>query len=175
METLLNDQVNENLTRARERMKSDYDKGKRDTECNPGDWVYLGKQKRTSGLSEYFEGPFLVLTRRGPNVKLRVRCGKEKVVHLNRCKKCPTPDTELHLDGIMAGQQPTENMTIMDPDEFSEHDSDYNEVGSTDDQAEVDRVTQLRRSNRQRNPPKWLRDETWPEKFSDDSGDTTSP
>ena len=102
MESLVNDQVNENLTHSRAKMKTDYDKGKKDTECNPGEWVFLKIQKRKSGLSKYFEGPYLVLTRRGPNVKLRTRHGREKVVHLNQCKKCPTPGTELQLAEVLA-------------------------------------------------------------------------
>ena len=37
MEVLVNEAVNDNLTRGRAKMKSDYDKGKKDTECQPLD------------------------------------------------------------------------------------------------------------------------------------------
>ena len=67
-------------------MKTEYDRGKKDTISKTGDWVYVRNQKRKGGLSPYFEGPYPVLSRRGPNVKLRFRNGREKVVHLNRCK-----------------------------------------------------------------------------------------
>ena len=94
MEVLVNGQVNDNLAQERARMKSEYDRGKRDMVCEVGDWVYLRNERMKSGLSPYFEGPYPILSRRGPNVKLRLRNGREKV-HLNRCKMCQSPGTEI--------------------------------------------------------------------------------
>ena len=85
MENLINKQVNDNLTEARARMKTAYDRGKKDTICYPGDWVYVKNQRRRSGLSPHFEGPYPVLSRRGPNVKLRTLIIMEKMA--NTCKK----------------------------------------------------------------------------------------
>ena len=69
MEVLVNEQVNDNLAQSRARMKSEYDRGKRDTVSEIGDWVYLRIERRRSGLSPCFEGPYPILSRRGPNVK----------------------------------------------------------------------------------------------------------
>ena len=45
IEVLVNEQVNDNLSQSRAIMKSQYDKGKRDTACEAGDWVYLKNEK----------------------------------------------------------------------------------------------------------------------------------
>ena len=50
IENLVNQQVNDNLTQARARMKAEYDRGKKDTISKTGDWVYVRNQRRC-GLS----------------------------------------------------------------------------------------------------------------------------
>ena len=125
MEDLVNEQVNDNLTEARARMKTKYDRGKKDTICHPGDWVYIKNQRRRSGLSPHFEGPYPVLSRRGPNIKLRTRNGKEKLVHLNRCKKCPQPNTEIRLEIADARDQSSQDTALSEPGSSSETGSTY--------------------------------------------------
>ena len=57
IENLVNQQVNDNLTQARARMKAEYDRGKKDTISKTGDWVYVRNQRRC-GLSPYFVGSY---------------------------------------------------------------------------------------------------------------------
>ena len=94
MEIIVKEQVNDNLAQARDRMKAEYDQGERDASLEASNWVYLRKESRKNGLSLYFEGTYSVLSSRGPTIKLGLRNGREKVVHLNRCKKCQFPGAE---------------------------------------------------------------------------------
>ena len=58
--------------------------GKRDARCKAGDTVLLRKELR-GALDCRYEGPYTILRRSGENIKLSFP-GKDKWVHLNRCK-----------------------------------------------------------------------------------------
>ena len=82
--------------------------------------VTLRNKRRRSGLSPYFEGPYPILSRRGPNVKLRLRNGKEKVVHLNRCKGSPSPDTEIRFGASDEEENQTQCSSTTDSELYNE-------------------------------------------------------
>ena len=175
MEVLLNDEVNESLTQARVKMKADYDKGKKDTDCQPGSWVFLKDQNRKSSLSPCFQGPYIVLSRKGPNVKLRFRNGRARVVHLNRCKNCPRPSVEIQVEGNnLASQSEMEDANLTESDTISGNETDTEDpVGTDPSDIGSNPGTHLRRSTRERQPPTWLQEELWPDNFSDDSISST--
>ena len=174
-ETLVNDQVNDNLAQARAKMKAEYDRGKRDTASKAGDWVYLRNERRGNGLIPYFEGPHMIISRRGPNVKLRLRNGKEKVVHLNRCKRCPPPNSEWQLGMSDVEEQHAQSNPVIDSESLSEIDpigeQTEESIASGDLELEPEpepEPPEVRRSSRSRRAPKWLQ-EAWHEGAQDDS------
>ena len=77
--------VGENLQEARGRMKRFYNRGKTTTEVTKGDFVGLKKQPRPSGLDPCYLGPYQVIRRRGVDIEIQVE-GRQRLVHLNRCK-----------------------------------------------------------------------------------------
>ena len=172
-ETLVNDQVNDNLAQARAKMKAEYDRGKRDTPSEAGDWVYLRNERRGNGLIPYYEGPYMVISRRGPNVKLRLHNGKEKVVHLNRCKRCPPPNSEWQLGMSDVEEQHAQSNPVIDSESLSETDpigeQTEESIASGDLEPEPEpEPPEVRRSSRPRRAPKWLQ-EAWHEGVQDDS------
>ena len=82
----LHDVAMQNLARANASSKQSYDRGKKDSDVRPGDYVFLHKEVRQSSLDPLYDGPFLVLKREDANVLLKLG-SRDKVVHLNRCKK----------------------------------------------------------------------------------------
>ena len=89
----LHDKAAQNLEKAGTTSKQYYDQGKKDSNICPGDYVFLRNETRQSSLDPMYAGPFLVLTRQNANVRLRIG-GRDKIVHLNRCKKC-VPDVRI--------------------------------------------------------------------------------
>ena len=83
----LHQRAMQNSSEARGSSKLYYDQGKKDSDVRAGDYVYLRKEVRNSSLDLLYDGPFLVIDRRGVNVLLKME-GGDQTVHLNRCKKC---------------------------------------------------------------------------------------
>ena len=75
-------------------MKRFYDRGKTTTEVTKGDFVGLKKQPRPSGLDPCYLGPYQVIRRRGVDVEIQVE-GRQRLVHLNRCKNVQTIRTSV--------------------------------------------------------------------------------
>ena len=137
-------------------MKKNYDKGKISTECKTEDWVYLRNQRRKNGLSSHFNGPFQVLSRGGPNVRLILRYDIEKIVHLNRCKLCPLPTLGEHLE-IDTGEKLGINTDYIESDSQKEPESSDDETEADGTSAQLSETSAHpcpRRSGRQRQRPK---------------------
>ena len=83
----LHQRAAQNSSEARASSKLYYDRDKRESDIQPGDYVYLRRAVRNSSLDPLYDGPFLVIVRRGVNVLLKMESGDQNV-HLNRCKKC---------------------------------------------------------------------------------------
>ena len=77
----------QNSRDAKERIKRTYDRSKKDSIASEGDQVFLRNESRCDSLDPLYIGPYLVTKKRKANVLLRdLITGKEKWVHLNRCK-----------------------------------------------------------------------------------------
>ena len=74
--------IEKNLAKARQRFNS----GKSSMEIDEGDRVMLKRSMVQYSLSPRYDGPFEVLDRRGPNVKVQIG-SKDRWVHLNNVKK----------------------------------------------------------------------------------------
>ena len=72
LEGMINDEVEENLTQARSKMKKCYDKGKEETRVDVGDMILLKNQNRKNGLDQQYNGPFIVIKRKLPNIQIRL-------------------------------------------------------------------------------------------------------
>ena len=76
----------ENIDRNLVRVRDCYNLGKSGTDFNKGDKVVLKRNMVQDSLSAKYDGPFEVLERSGPDVKLQLAV-KERWVHLNNVKK----------------------------------------------------------------------------------------
>ena len=56
LEGMVNDEVEENLTQARSKMKKCYDRGKEESSVDIGDMILLKNQNRKSGLDQQYTG-----------------------------------------------------------------------------------------------------------------------
>ena len=115
-----------------------------------------------------------MLLKRGPNVKLRLRNGMKKMVHLNRCKSCSPPlwgHSEIDTGEMSEGKTDyTESESQREP-EFSNDEADAESTSSILSQPGPYPIS--RRSGRRRQRPKWLQDDSWIDNLSDDSADAT--
>ena len=68
-------------------MKRNYDVGKSTSQIDVGDFVLVKNETRKDCLVSLYKGPFSVLKRTGPNVRIQISGEKEKIVHLNRCRR----------------------------------------------------------------------------------------
>ena len=82
LEEIAEENIKTNLQRERER----YNASKTTSDINEGDRVMLRRNKMEYSLSPKFDGPFDVLWRKGPNVKLRLP-RRDKWVHLDHVKR----------------------------------------------------------------------------------------
>ena len=87
LENIARENIDANLTKARSR----YNAGKTVSNIENGDKVMVRRNKTQDSLSPRFDGPFEVLQRRGPDVRLRLR-SKDKWIHLNNVKKYVGPE-----------------------------------------------------------------------------------
>ena len=76
------DNIRENLSRARRR----YNQGKAESPICQGDVVMLRRNTISDGLTEKFNGPYEVLGRRGPDVKVRLN-RRDRWIHIDNVKK----------------------------------------------------------------------------------------
>ena len=81
----LNAIASRNQESQRARSKKYYDRGKETSDLTVGDQVLLRREQRKSSLDPKFDGPFPVISRRGPNLEIQ-RGSRRQWVHLNRCK-----------------------------------------------------------------------------------------
>ena len=80
--------VYENVMNSQRRMEKSYNRETKDSVIESGYWVWLRNEARQHGLSPMYRGPWLVIERRGVNLRLADSEGAEtQLVHLNRCKK----------------------------------------------------------------------------------------
>ena len=61
----VNEEAEENLEMARDRMKRAYDKGKSESGSGAGNLILLKKHNRKSGLDPHFKGSYPVLEEKG--------------------------------------------------------------------------------------------------------------
>ena len=164
-EDLINRSVSENLEQSRRTMKKNYDVGKSDSGVEAGDFVLVRDEVRS---------PFCVLLRTGPNVKVRFDSGKEKVIHLNRCKRY-SPAFATKSKSNCAGSLTTLDLESQSEEEqyFSDNDTNkvtpevYSEHGTTENVVEpAGFKNDFRTSGRIRRMPQWLQDEQWPDDWS---------
>ena len=95
---VVDSRVNTNLDESRSRMRRDYRAKSSQTNLRAGDMVLLKNEPRLDGLEPHFRGPYSVIERMGVNVKINIDGGKQKVVHMNRCKAYHPP-TEVCIPG----------------------------------------------------------------------------
>ena len=175
MEDMINDEVGENLTQSRATMKNYFDKGKVDSKIGIGDLVLLKNQNRKSSLDQMFDGPYAVIHRKGPNVLIKQRIGKErsleKWIHLNRCKPClpklyfpncyRTKAADIGLPERYGSEDDSEEEYTTVPVQNPEFEEIVSDVGP-------------RTSNRIRKPSRKLIESEWLDDPSDDSFDDES-
>lgn len=83
----------ENLLKAKEKSKIQYDKKINIQEFKPGDWVYLLKENRKGKLDDHYIGPYLVKNvEKNHNVKIQIKLNRTKAVHANRLKLAYVPE-----------------------------------------------------------------------------------
>ena len=75
----------ENIYRNLDRMRSSRNKGRTSSRIQVGDRVMLKRNNLQDSLAPRFDGPYSVIRRKGPSVKLRLT-RRNKWVHLNHCK-----------------------------------------------------------------------------------------
>ena len=75
----------ENINRNLDTMRRSRNKGRTSSRIQVGDRVMLKRNNLQDSLAARFDGPYSVLGRKGPSVKLRLR-RRDKWVHLNHCK-----------------------------------------------------------------------------------------
>ena len=127
-----------------------------------GDRVMIRRNKVEDTLSPRFDGPFEVVQRRGPNVKLHLR-RKDKWVHLNHVKRYsgtePTIVTADHAAATVRGEihfQGSEVGPIEDPDEETQIAG--LEGANSNDDVESATGAERRYPDRSRRPPKRFTD-----------------
>ena len=134
-ENLINQSVTDNLERAQDIMKKSYDTASKPLhEITVGDLVLVKDETRKDCLEPIYKGPYRVLKRVGPNIKILVDGQKEKVIHLNRCKRhckglgslelidddwstSSDPETQ---DVIVGGTPYPEESEVSDPESIEE-------------------------------------------------------
>ena len=116
LEKIARDSIERNLSKVRQR----YNAGKRETEVDKGDMVMLKSNITKDSLSPRYDGPFLVIERRGPDVKLRLT-NKYRWVHLNNVKKYAEPNQSMMhgTSQLQGGNQATVSDEADDPREQS--------------------------------------------------------
>ena len=75
----------ENINRNLERVRLSRNKGRTFSYIQVGDRVMLKRNRLQDSLAPRFDGPYSVIGRNGPSVKLRLT-SQNKWVHLNNCK-----------------------------------------------------------------------------------------
>ena len=168
------DGVTEKVTLAQERMQRNYNRGTKETEVHPGDWVWLRHEARSHTLSPMFGEPWLVVEKQGVNVHLSNPDGaRREVVHLNRCKKAAKhlslEDESSSQRFVYLGEKPSTEQTIIceyrgdstDGAIPGEHGDNMNSQTLSEhrtlenNQHNQDYSNVLRRSVRSRKEPKW--------------------
>ena len=157
--------------KSRIRAKKFYDRKSHSRSTTTGDWVMIRREARKDALDLHFEGPFEVIQRKGPNVKVRssrVRDGK--LVHLNRCR--PWGNREISIPYHEAGDKRGEMAPETDEEDLGSDESDspvllnpkMNQLDPESDFEGSKRSSGtiaeegggLRRSTRSRNRPDWF-------------------
>ena len=102
-------EVGDRLQVQKQKQAEYYNTGKKDKVVDKGDLVYIKDLTRANCLSPKFVGPFKVMWRKGPNVKVMLSANKEKVIHLNNCKVITESQfTDTELEHFQAANQPDE-------------------------------------------------------------------
>ena len=91
-------EVGQKMKVEKEKRAMYYNQGKQNKPAEKGDLVYIKDNARSHCLAPKFVGPFEVLWRRGPNIKVKLHENKEKVVHLNNCKIVKDSNYEIYAD-----------------------------------------------------------------------------
>ena len=144
-------EVGQKMKVEKEKRAMYYNQGKQNKPAEKGDLVYIKDNARSHCLAPKFVGPFEVLWRRGPNVKVKLHENKEKVVHLNNCKIVKDSNYEIYADTA----EPT---TVMPSnDQFLTEDDagvpDGNAFDAGDEAEELELSIAARRTPRQRTQP----------------------
>ena len=143
----LYERVASNTGITQDRMKRNYDKGAKESDIVPVDWVLVKDECRPNTLAPLFKNPWLVAEKRDGNLHISDQnSAKTRVVRVNRCKKAPPESRDVTLREEIS--EAISNNTYDDP-MFTPSSSD--EMGIEND-------TGLRRSTRQRRALNWYGD-----------------
>ena len=124
---------------SKERMRERYNMSARSSSIKPGDYVFERNETRADSLDPKFKGPFRVIERRGPNLKIERRRGP-KWIHANRCKLYEGVGNSIIVNAGVASQ-PEENVVVTEEiesmesqqgDETEQDNNDNNEGIETD-------------------------------------------
>ena len=177
MEELVNQEVNGNLEQARQRMKKWYDIGKIISNIQQGELILLKKQVKKRGLERQFKGPYQVLQRNGPTVKINY-AGRgnfvTKWVHLNRCKGYTFPFQEDPSTGNLDTDVASETNYQIEESEIPSTDIESivgkDSTNILEYQSEAESTLSMpadtpRKSNRNMKIPERFRNSGWPKYF----------
>ena len=179
LESIARSRIERNLSKARQR----YNSGKHEK----GDMVMLKRSLVQDALSPRYDGPFQVIKRRGPDVKVRV-AAKDRWVHLNNVKRYSEP-ARMMVHGTVQTEERNQNMTgdgagVIDPPDQNTNnvtaedtlEDDLLDYGASlcsdsmsepgelppnadwDDPSELEEELENRYPRRSRRPPKYLTD-----------------
>ena len=89
----------ENITKNLGKARARYNQGKRESDIAAGDQVMLKSGQLKDSLSPRYTGPYEVVERRGPDVKVRLK-RRDKWVHIDNTKRFRGSEdlTDLHSD-----------------------------------------------------------------------------
>ena len=142
----LYEKVTSNTDIAQGRMKKYYDKGAKESEIGPGDWVLVKDECRPNTLSPLFKGPWLVVEKRDGNLHISDQGStKTRVVHVNRCKKAEPKPREVTLRCEIS-----ETISNSDHDDPMSTPLSSDEIGMGAKSGDG-----VRRSKRQKRAPNW--------------------
>ena len=125
LENIARDSIEINLSKVRQR----YNAGRRETEVDEGDMVMLKHSIMKDSLSPRYDGPFLVMERRGPDIKLRMT-NKDRWIHPNNVKKYSEPvQSMVYGTGQLQGDdQTTVSVGADDPREQSRNEDSEDDM-----------------------------------------------
>ena len=167
---MVNEEVEENLGSARDKMKRAYDTGKGKSTAGPGDLVLVKNHSRRSGRDQCFKGPFTVLKRNGPNVLIRQEKAEgitvESWLHLNRCKLYALDPLTSLMTVPSIGINPGAERGL--PEVTSDEDTFYGFPDELGGECTTNEPVSPRKSNRIRKPSKKLVEAQWMDDLTED-------